>query len=161
MVNPNEIRVLLSNPLSSRTRGTSLPAFKGGAKRMYVKDSRRAALSITAEHWLCPTMEGKAMGSEEHRFIDYRTTTIALPLQAESILLPATLITSMMRRHSSSVIFSPVSTAFLPPPVWTAASIPTIPVVIGPMPVTVDVTVLTVPVLVVVFAPLRRSSITL
>ena len=66
-----------------------------------------------------------------------------------------------MRRHPSSVVIRPVPTAFLPPPVRTPASIPTVPVVSRPMPVTVDVTVFTMPVLIIVLAPLRRPSITL
>lgn len=76
-------------------------------------------------------------------------------------VLPATLVTSMMRWYPSSVIICPVPTAFLSPPVRAPASIPPIPVVIGPMPVPVDVTVLTMPVLIVVLVPLWRPSIAL
>lgn len=52
-------------------------------------------------------------------------------------------------------------TAFLPPPVGTAAPIPPIPVVGGAVPVAVDVTVLAVPVLLVVLAPVRGAPLAL
>lgn len=52
-------------------------------------------------------------------------------------------------------------TALLPPPIRTAAAIPTIPVVSGAMPVAVNVPVLAVPVLIVVLAPVRGAPVTL
>lgn len=75
--------------------------------------------------------------------------------------LPVSLVTSVMRRYPSSVIIRPVPTAFLPPPIRTAAAIPTIPVVSGAVPVAVHVPVLAVPVLIVVLAPVRGAPLTL
>lgn len=74
---------------------------------------------------------------------------------------PVSLVTSVMRRYPSSVIIRPVPTAFLPPPIRTAAAIPTIPVVSGAMPVAMHVTMLAVPVLIIVLAPVWGPPIAL
>lgn len=75
--------------------------------------------------------------------------------------LPATFITSVARWCPSPVIIRPMPTAFLSSPIRTPASIPPIPVVVGPMSVSMDMPMFPVPVLIIVLTPFWGPSFTL